>query len=71
MSNYKDIQKKSDKDLVSFVKEQRETLRKARFGAAGAGSADVKAVRTAKKDIARSLTSLNARKRDEAKKIAE
>ncbi len=66
MSNYKDIQKKSDKDLVAFVKEQRESLRKSRFGAAGAGSADVKTVRTAKKNIARSLTELNARKRDQA-----
>ena len=70
MSNYKDIQKKNDKDLVSFVKEQRETLRKARFATAGAGSADVKSVRTAKKDIARSLTELNTRKRDQAKKTA-
>jgi len=70
MSNYKDIQKKNDVDLVSFVKEQRETLRKARFGAAGAGNSDVKAVRTAKKDVARSLTELNARKRDQAKKTA-
>lgn len=70
MSNYKDLQKKNDKDLVVFVKEQRETLRKARFGAAGAGSADVKEVRTAKKNIARSLTELNARKRDQAKKTA-
>ena len=70
MSNYKDIQKKNDVDVTSFVKEQRETLRKARFGAAGAGSSDVKAVRTAKKDIARALTSLNARKRDLAKKTA-
>ncbi len=70
MSNYKDLQKKNDKDLVAFVKEQRETLRKARFDAAGAGSADVKEVRTAKKNIARSLTELNARKRDQAKKTA-
>jgi len=70
MSNYKDIQKKNDKDLVSFVKEQREILRSARFGAAGAGSADVKTVRTAKTDIARSLTELNARKRQEANKSA-
>lgn len=70
MSNYKDIQKKSDAEIVSFVKEQRESLRKGRFGAAGAASADVKAVRTAKKDIARSLTELNARKRDLAKNNA-
>jgi len=70
MSNYKDIQKKNDAELVSFVKEQRETLRKTRFGAAGAGTSDAKAVRTAKKSIARSLTELNTRKRDLAKKTA-
>ena len=70
MSNYKDIQKKSDSEVVSFVQDQREVLRKARFGAAGAGNSDVKAVRTAKKDIARCLTELNTRKRDQAKKTA-
>jgi len=70
MSNYKDIQKKNDADLVSFVKEQRESLRSARFAAAGAASADVKAVRTARKDIARSLTELNARKAEQSNKTA-
>jgi ribosomal protein L29 len=70
MSNYKDIQKKSDTEIVSFVKEQRESLRKGRFAGAGAASADVKVVRTARKDIARSLTELNARKRDQAKNNA-
>jgi len=70
MSNYKDIQKKSDSEIVSFVQEQRETLRKARFAGAGAGTSDVKAVRTARKDVARSLTELNARKRDQAKNNA-
>jgi ribosomal protein L29 len=70
MSNYKDIQKKSDTEIVSFVKEQRESLRKGRFAGAGAANVDVKAVRTAKKDIARSLTELNARKRDQAKNNA-
>ncbi len=66
MSNYKDIQKKNDKDLVSFVQEQREVLRKARFATAGAGHTDVKSVRTAKKNIARSLTELTTRKRNQA-----
>lgn len=70
MSNYKDIQKKSDQDLVASVQENREALRTARFGIAGAGNADVKKVRDAKKDIARCLTELNARKRNEANKSA-
>ena len=63
----KDIQKKSDKDLVAHVNEKREEVRKFRFGTAGAGARDVRAVRTAKKEIARSLTELNARKRTESK----
>ncbi len=71
MSKYKDIQKKNDKDLVAFVQEQRELLRVNRFASSGAGNADVKAVRIAKKDIARSLTELNARKRDKVNDIIQ
>lgn len=70
MSNFKEIQKKSDAEIVSFVKEQRESLRSARFAGAGAGTRNVKAVRTARKDVARSLTELNTRKREEANKNA-
>ncbi len=70
MSDYKEIQKKSDAELVKLVQENREALRTARFGTAGAGSADVGKVRTAKKEIARCLTELNARKRKEANKSA-
>lgn len=68
MSTYKDIQKKSDKDLVAAVKEKREELRKFRFGS---NDRNVRAVRTAKKDIARSLTALNERKRTESDKEAK
>ena len=66
MTDYKDIQKKSDAELTSMVKDQREALREARFGAAGAASRDVKKIREAKKDIARSLTELGARKRSDS-----
>lgn len=62
MTDMKDIKKKSDKDLVSFVDEKREEVRSFRFGVAGAGARDVRKVRTAKKDIARGLTELNTRK---------
>ncbi len=61
MSNYKEIQKKSDKDLVAHVAEKREEARKFRFNVAGAGTRNVRAVRNAKKEIARSLTELNTR----------
>lgn len=70
MSTYKEIQKKDDKDLVAHVAEKRQELRKFRFGTAGAGTRDVKAARSAKKEIARSLTELNARKRAESNKTS-
>lgn len=62
MSNYKDIQKKSDKDLIEAVQAKREEVRKFRFNVAGAGTRDVRAIRAAKKEIAQSLTELTARK---------
>jgi ribosomal protein L29 len=70
MSTYKDIQKKSDAELATMVQENREALRTARFGTAGAGTADVKKIREAKQDTARALTELNARKRSESNKKA-
>ncbi len=70
MSNYKDIQKKTDADIVSLVQEKREALRAFRFSTAGAGNADAKSVRTAKKEIAQGLTELNARKRKQANENA-
>lgn len=70
MSNYKDIQKKSDKELAEMVQANRESLRTARFGTAGAGTADVKTIREAKKTTAQALTELNARKRSETNKNA-
>lgn len=66
MSTYKEIQKKSDKDLAAHVAQKRAELRKFRFGTAGAGTRDVKAAKLAKKEIARSLTELTARKHTEA-----
>lgn len=66
MTDYKDIQKKSDTELASLVQTDREAIRDARFGTAGAGTVDVKKVREAKKDTARALTELNARKRSES-----
>ena len=62
MSTYKDIQKKKDAELVAHVNEKRQELRKFRFGVAGAGTRDVKAARKAKKEVARALTELTARK---------
>ena len=60
----KDIQKKSDKDLLEQVTEQRETLRSLRFGTAGSGMRDAHSMRNTRKEIARSLTEVNRRARE-------
>ena len=62
----KDIQKKDDKDLIAYVQEKREEVRSFRFGTAGAATRNVRAIRTAKKEIARSLFELSARKRSQS-----
>jgi hypothetical protein len=54
----KEIQKMDDKALVAFVAEKREAARAHRFGV---GTRDVKAYRTAKKEVARSLFELGTR----------
>lgn len=61
MSTMKDIRKKDEKGLASYIAEKREEVRAFRFGTAGAGTRNVRAVRAAKKEIARSLTELTAR----------
>lgn len=70
MSNYQEIQKKDEKALAAYVKEKREEVRSFRFGTAGASTRNVRAVRAAKKEIARSLTELTARARSAANKNA-
>ena len=64
--SYKDIQKKDDKALVELVQEKREAVRSFRFGNAGSATRNVRQVRQDKKEIARALTELNARKRAKA-----
>lgn len=61
MSKYKDIQKKSDKDLRELVREKREEIRSFRFSTTGGGTRDVRSVRAAKKEVAQALTELTAR----------
>ncbi len=68
MSKKTDLTQKSEKDLVADVAAQREVSRAFRFSMAGSTTRDVRAVRTAKKEVARSLTELNRRKRDERSK---
>ncbi len=70
MITMKEIRKKDEKGLIEYVNEKREEVRAFRFGTSSGGTRDVRAVRTAKKEIARSLTELSARKRSSANKEA-
>jgi ribosomal protein L29 len=57
----KDIREKNTADLTQFVGEKRTELRKLRFGTAGSNLRNTRATRTARRDIARALTEMNAR----------
>ena len=55
-----DIRTKSDKELVEFVQTGREAVREEHFKDKFSKNAGV--IRTNKKDIARAITELNARR---------
>jgi len=58
-----DINKKSAEDLTKTLAEKREEIRAFRFDLAGSAKKNVKAVSLARKEIARTLTELNLRKK--------
>ncbi len=58
----KDITSKTPADLGKLLSTTRESLRAARFGAAGTKVKNVKETKGFKKDIARIMTALNANK---------
>lgn len=60
MTNMQDIRTKSDKELVELVQTGREAVREERFKDKFSKNASV--IRTNKKDIARAITELNARR---------
>ena len=62
MATKTDFKKYSVEDLHKEIADKREALRAFRFGEAGSRSRNVKEGRTHRKDIARMLTELNARK---------
>tara|TARA_B100001989_G_C24499311_1_gene443944 strand:+ start:1008 stop:1208 length:201 start_codon:yes stop_codon:yes gene_type:complete len=62
MTKMQDIQKKSDKELTELVQASRESVREERFKDAGSRKAGI--IRNAKKDAARALTELSARRRN-------
>lgn len=65
MTDYKEIEKMNDGDLVDFVKKQREELRALRFGKAERNSS---AARNAKTNVARALTEQTKRSKAPATK---
>lgn len=56
-----ELQKKNDTDLLAFINEKREELRKIRFGASGSGMRNTRSIRDLRRVIARALTELNTR----------
>lgn len=64
--NMTEIQQKNDADLVKFVEEKRDELRKLRFGIAGAGQRNTKAIRNLRREIAQGLTELTTRSKKAA-----
>ena len=57
-----ELKKKSNEDLTKLVGEKREELRAFRFDLAGTSKKNAKHAFLAKKEIARALTEVNARK---------
>ena len=49
-------------ELATFVEEKREALRRLRFSASGGKNADVKQGKKLRKEVARALTEVTARK---------
>ncbi len=60
MTNMQDIQKKTDKELVELTTASREAVRTERFKDKFSKNANV--IRSNKKEVARALTELNARR---------
>ncbi len=58
----KEITTKTAADLEKMLAEKREALRVFRFGATGAKTKNVKEGQALRKDIARILTTLNAKR---------
>lgn len=61
----KNLIEKSDKDLKNDLNEKRESLRAFRFGISGSKIRNVKEGRSIRKDIARILTVISARKKEQ------
>jgi len=58
----KEFTTKTPADLAKLIVDKREALRVFRFGSAGAKAKNVREGRVIRKDIARIMTALNAKK---------
>ncbi|MCF7816094.1 MAG: 50S ribosomal protein L29 [Candidatus Pacebacteria bacterium] len=56
-----ELQQKNDGDLLKFIEEKREELRKIRFGTAGSGMRNSHAIRDIRREVAQALTELTKR----------
>ena len=56
-----ELQQKNNDELVKFVEEKREELRKLRFGTAGAGQRNTRSIRNLRREIAQALTEVGVR----------
>lgn len=63
MTTMKDIKEKSDAELTTLVAKARQTIREERFKDQFSRKASV--ITNAKTDVARALTELNARRRNQ------
>jgi len=66
MTKMEDIKNKSDAELTEFVQTARETVRQERFKDKFSRKASI--IKTNKTDIARALTELTARRRNQETK---
>ncbi len=67
MSTINEFKQKSEKDLKKILRDSRERLRQLRFNLASGKVKNVREIRKLKKDIARILTILNTKPKDEKK----
>jgi len=58
----KDINKKSDADIVKDIRERKEALRQFRFDLAGSKTRNVKLGQKLRKEVAALMTEANSRK---------
>ncbi len=63
----KELQQKNDAELKEFIAEKREAIRKLRFGGAGSGMRNTKAIKNLRKEVAQALTEVGTRTRKVSK----